>query len=175
MKIDPFTELRNNLRLKRLKEYATVELQSEIQRRRLMTEERITMAEGDIDNYTHPPIDETQRQEIYRDDHIIIAVLDEKGQGGAHHAYETYENKGVYRAVTRTRFQKGPIGEFGVNGTTNEAELAKVRHRLECFQAGPFPCEENAEALEHINKAIAILEKRTAGRKQRGVEGKNEA
>ena len=137
-------------------------------------EERITMREGDVDDLTHPPVDETDRQEIYRDAHIIVVVLDDKGQGGAHHVYETYKNKGQYRAVTRTRFQNGPIGEFGVNGTTNEAELAKVRHRLECFQAGPFPCEENAEALEHINKAIAVLEARTADRKARHVEGTNQ-
>ena len=102
-------------------------------------EERITMTEGDIDDLTHPPPDETRRDEIHRDNHVIVAVLDEKGQGGAHHVYETYKNKGQYRAVTRTRFQNGPIGEFGVNGTTNEAELAKVRHRLECFPNGTFP------------------------------------
>ena len=40
---------------------------------------------------------------------------------------------------------------------------------------GPFPCDENEEALYHINKAIEILEKRTAGRKARGVEGKTQA
>ena len=138
-------------------------------------EKRIIMKEGDIDDFTHPPGDETRRDEIYRDDHIVVAVLDEKGQGGAHHVYETYKNKGHYQAVTRTRFQNGPIREFGVNGTTNEAELTKVRHRLECFQEGPFPCDENAEALEHINKAIAVLKKRTDGRKARGVEGTNQA
>ena len=110
----------------------------------------------------HPPDDETQRKEIYRDDYIIVAVLDEKGHGGASHVYETYVNKGQYRALTRTRFQNGGIKDYGINGTTNEAELAKVKHRLECFQAGPFPCDENAEALEHVNEAIAVLEKRTA-------------
>ena len=136
-------------------------------------EERITMREGDIDDYTHPPVDETRRDEIYRDDHIIVAVLDEKGRGGAPHVYETYQNKGQYRALTRTRFHKGDIDTF--NGTTNEAELAKVKHRLECFQEGPYPCEENAEALDHINKAIAVLQERTADRKARGVEGKDKA
>ena len=134
-------------------------------------EARITMREGDIEDYTHPPADETRREEIYRDDHIIVAVLDEKGRGGACHLYETYKNKGQYRALTRTRFHKGGISDF--NGTTNEAELAKVKHRLECFQEGPYPCEENAEALDHINKAIAALHRRTDNRKARGVEGKD--
>ena len=134
-----------------------------------MEEERILMEEGSVDDLTHPPSDETQRQEIYRDDNIIVAVLDNKGDGGAHHLYETYKNKGQYRALTRTRFQKGPVHKVGIIGTTNEAELAKVRHRLECFQAGEFPCDENDEALDHINKAIEALERRTANRKARGV------
>ena len=134
-------------------------------------DERIVMKEGDIDDYTHPPMDETRRDEIYRDDNIIVAVLDEKGRGGAPHVYETYKNKGQYLALTRTRFHEGDIDDF--NGTTNEAELAKVKHRLECFQEGDFPCEENDEALWHINKAIEALHRRTANRKARGVEGKD--
>ena len=136
-------------------------------------EERIVRSEGDVDDYTHPPSDQTQCEVIYRDDHIQVAVLDEKGRGGAPHLYETRVNRGHYRALTRTRFHKGDIDAF--NGTTNEAELAKVKHRLECFQEGPYPCEENAEALEHVNKAIAVLERRTANRKARGVEGKDKA
>lgn len=131
--------------------------------------ERIVMKEGEVDNYTHPPADETRREEIYRDDNVIVAVLDEKGAGGAPHVYETYLNKGQYMALTRTRFQKGAVHEVGINGTTNEAELAKVQHRLESFQAGDYPCDENDEALYHIKKAIEALEKRTANRKARGV------
>ena len=132
-------------------------------------EERIVMKAGDVDDYTHNPHDETRREVIYRDDSIQVAVLDEKGAGGAHHLYETCMNRGQYRALTRTRFQKGPVHEADINGTTNEAELAKVQHRLECFQAGNFPCDENDEALYHIKKAIEALERRTANRKQRGV------
>ena len=72
-----------------------------------MEEERILMEEGSVDDLTHPPSDETQRQEIYRDDNIIVAVLDNKGDGGAHHLYETYKNKGQYRALTRDTFSEG--------------------------------------------------------------------
>ena len=125
------------------------------------------------EDYTHNPEDETRREVIYRDDHIQVAVLDEPGRGGACHVYETCINRGHYRALTRTRFHKGDINDF--NGTTNEAELAKVKHRLEGFMAGPFPHEKTAEALEHVKKAMAALEERTADRKARGVEGKDEA
>ena len=130
----------------------------------------------DVDTLmSHPPSDQTKREKIYQDDYIIVAVLDEKGPGGANHLYETYVNKGTYRAVTRTRFQKGGLQNNDINGTTNEAELAKVRHRLEGFQTGDFPCDENAEALDHVNKAIDILEGRTADRQARGVEGTDKA
>ena len=138
-------------------------------------EERIVMKEGDVDDYTHPPGDETRREVIYQDDHIKVAVLDDPGQGGACHVYETYENSGTYRGHTRTRFQNGSIQEFGVNGTTNEAELAKIQHRLEGFMAGPFPHPKTAKALDHVKKALACLQERTDERKARGVEGKTVA
>ena len=125
------------------------------------------------EDYSHPPEDEARREVIYSDDNVKVAVLDETGAGGACHIYETYVNQGEYRALTRTRFQKDAITVSGVNGTTNEAELAKVVHRLEGFMSGPFPHPKTAEALEHVKKAIACLESRTAERKERGVEGKN--
>ena len=127
------------------------------------------------DDLTHPPEDETRREIIYRDDNLQVAVLDEPGPGGACHLYESCMNRGHYRALTRTRFQKGVISEEGPNGTTNEAELAKVAHRLEGFMEGPFPHPLTAKALEHVNGAIACLKERTRDRKARGVEGKNKA
>ena len=69
-------------------------------------------------------------------------------------------------------FQKGNIAENGVNGITNEALLAIVIHRLECFQSGRFPCDENANALVDVECALKHLESRTQQRKARGVEGK---
>jgi hypothetical protein len=65
------------------------------------------------------------------------------------------------------RFQTEPGGP----GVTNEALLTVLKDRLTSFQSGEFPCPENAEALEHIQKARAALERRTAGRQARGVEG----
>jgi hypothetical protein len=54
-------------------------------------------------------------------------------------------------------FQRGPEKTVGVNGLTNETLLAIVADRLERFQAGPAPCEENAEALELIEQALGRL------------------
>ena len=113
-------------------------------------------------------------EKIYEDEYIDVHAIDEQGAGGANHIYHTNKKDSTV-LLSATYFQNGAILDNGVNGTTNEAELAKVRHRLECFQEGPFPCDENAEALEHVIQAIQALEKRTKNRKKRGVEGKDKA
>lgn len=53
-----------------------------------------------------------------------------------------------------------------------DALLEIVRHRLACFQAGDFACKENESALRHVEDAIRWLNRRTAKRVRRGVEGK---
>ena len=129
-------------------------------------------------------------------DHIVsgdqavqlnITVLDEPGQGGACHLYnisgmDTTSNasdpfnirygKGADHSTVL--FQNGPIKEFGVNGTTQEALLAIVIDRLRSFQAGLFSCRENAIALTHIEEALMWLQRRTVERIKRGVEGTNQ-
>lgn len=114
---------------------------------------------------------------IHEDDHIQVHVLDKKGNGGAHHKYsinckEVDPDKGGLLELGYVNFQKGGIAENGVTGITNEAMLAIVAHRLDCFQSGPFPCDENAEAFSHTKRALHVLENRTSKRKDRGVEGK---
>jgi|SRR5580692_3426179 hypothetical protein len=101
-------------------------------------------------------------------DQIKIAVTDEPGAGGANHAYEVSWPGGP---ITHIEFQNGPINEVGVNGLTQEALLAIVIDRLRSFQAGPFACKENAEALEHSLQALEWLKSRTKARIARGVEG----
>jgi hypothetical protein len=101
-------------------------------------------------------------------DQIQIAVVDDKGAGGAHHQYSLTFPGG---RETFIGFQNGPIAEAGINGLTQEALLAIVEHRLECFQAGPYACRENAVALTHVQTAMLWLHKRTLDRMQRGVEG----
>lgn len=109
---------------------------------------------------------------------LTIQTHDDPGAGGANHLYTitgfnaiTNPSDAGYPNQCMILFQNGPIGEAGVNGITQEALLAVVRDRLECFQAGPYTCEANRVALAHINNALAALHTRTKERQQRGVEG----
>lgn len=107
---------------------------------------------------------------------LEINVLDEPGQGGAHHEYEISfkEEKLGGSRKTRISFQNGPIKEAGVNGISGEALLAIVIDRLDCFQEGPYASEDNAEALASIRQGLDWLQKRTRDRIERGVEGTNQ-
>ena len=107
-------------------------------------------------------------------DKLDIEVLDEPGAGGACHEYIIHLPIDVKRGVRQTliNFQNGPIAENGVNGVTQEVLLAIVIDRLRCFQAGPFACPENADALTHATEALDALKSRTKARMARGVEGK---
>lgn len=117
-------------------------------------------------------------------DKLKITVLDEPGHGGANHVYGisgmdlTRNSAAMNTPDDRPEgdmsilFQCGPIAEHGVNGITQEALLAIVADRLQCFQAGPFASTYNAKALEHVLAAQEALLSRTRERMARGVEGK---
>jgi hypothetical protein len=75
----------------------------------------------------------------------------------------------------KIKFQLGPIREHGVNGTNIETVVGLLISRLEGFQAGPFNCQENADAIHHLNTAVATLQSRTKTRVAAGVEGTNQA
>jgi hypothetical protein len=105
---------------------------------------------------------------------LKIDVLDEPGQGNACHRYQIAWSEGddtssPPRCVIE--FQNGPIKEFGINGISNEALLAIVEDRLAGFQSGPFACDANQVALEHVRDAMETLHDRTIERVARGVEG----
>lgn len=68
-------------------------------------------------------------------------------------------------------FQNGAPMIHGVNGWTNEHLLAVLIDRTEKLDA-KFGCPENKEALEHMRAALDLFCKRTNGRIDRGVEGK---
>lgn len=114
-------------------------------------------------------------------DRLRVVVVDEPGAGGAHHRYEisgfdvTPPGAGGVKGFTDDKliivFQNGTIPEAGVNGVTHEALLAVVMDRLECFQAGPYACEENGKALIGLRHALEQLQLRTLRRVKRGVEG----
>lgn len=128
----------------------------------------------------------TREVDPQRDPHPASRVRitsDEPDESGAAHRYrieiEALLDGGgdnpELSAWDEIKFQQGPIAEVGVNGIHNEQLLAIVIDRLEGFQAGPFPCEENAIAIEHLYGAMLELRARTAGRIARGVEGTNTA
>lgn len=106
-------------------------------------------------------------------------VADEPGAGGAHHVYDVYYQPPAKEAqpvlLQRVAFQNGPILEKGVNAPGHEEYLAILIDRLESFQKGPFPCEENKQALNHLRIALEYLHTRTIARIKRGVEGKTKA
>lgn len=106
-------------------------------------------------------------------DEIEVRAMDAPGHGNACHDYIIAPN-GIDAKGVRIYFQKGPIGEFGPNGVSNEALLAVVEHRLLGFQSGPFACRENAVALTKLQECMMWLHKRTRDRIARGVEGKNQ-
>ncbi|HEY4832765.1 MAG TPA: hypothetical protein VIH61_09440 [Waddliaceae bacterium] len=73
--------------------------------------------------------------------------------------------------------KKEPVSEGSTelktvqSGTTNEEVLAVLIDRLQ-FLNTKFPCRENSIVITKLEEALMWLEKRTAGRKIRGVEGK---
>lgn len=100
-------------------------------------------------------------------DGLLIEAIDEPGAGGANHVYRV-EGPGFGFQIN---FQNGPIAEAGINGLTHEVLLAIVADRLAGFQSGKYACEENADALAHVEAANAALLARTQKRAERGVEG----
>jgi len=113
--------------------------------------------------------------EVIRENELTkVSRMDEVGAGGAHHRYcvTSPDCKSLFVAAD---FQHGGADEVMLAGAHNEDLLAIVIDRLECFQAGPFPCAENHMALACLGEALNCLEARTEGRKERGVEGKSEA
>lgn len=119
---------------------------------------------------------------------IKIEVVDKPGHGGANHHYSitgfdtennpANEGPGGFRSIYHRLpviFQNGTVPEVGVNGVTEQALLAILIDRLECFQKGQFACRENAITLEKLEEAMQWMHARTRDRTNRGVEGKHEA
>jgi hypothetical protein len=103
-----------------------------------------------------------------------VAALDERdpNAGGASHTYGIQFGGPNEKCVIQ--FQHGPRGiENSTAGIFDDDLLAILQDRLEAFQAGPFACEENAEALLAVISARDALSKRVARRIAAGVLGIN--
>ena len=72
-------------------------------------------------------------------------------------------------------WQNGPLGRgddrLAANGAFVEGVIAAARDRLAYYQTTPFSCQENADAIEHLDLAVASLGRRTARREAAGTEG----
>ena len=95
------------------------------------------------------------------------------------HRYEVsnFENKEEQGQIIQF-IEKKPIAEGSTelktvsDGTTNEELIAVLIDRLGFFQS-KFPCKENACAITKLEEGLMWLNKRTADRMKRNVEGKN--
>lgn len=75
-------------------------------------------------------------------------------------------------------WQDGPLGRgaerMAPNGAFVEGVILAAKQRIEFYQeasGGKFACQENAWAIEHLAKALAVLELRTKRREDAGIEG----
>ena len=105
-----------------------------------------------------------------------VAALDDRdpAAGNACHTYGIqYGGPGE---VCRIQFQHGARGlPMSTAGVFDDDLLAIVEDRMAAFQAGPFACPENADALSAIQAARAALGVRVARRVAQGVLGANKA
>jgi hypothetical protein len=96
-----------------------------------------------------------------------------KALENGHHRYELdhHENPDFCESLDFVH-KENVDGELVTvqSGTTNEEVLRVLIHRLEALN-GKAACRENELALGNLRTALALLEARTADRKQRGVEG----
>lgn len=72
-------------------------------------------------------------------------------------------------------WQNGPLGRgeerSEPNGAFVEGVVQAAIVRMQFYQSSKFACRENAVALTHLETALLWLNKRTADREARGVEG----
>lgn len=109
---------------------------------------------------------------IQRADNLNVVKYDDTiGPGNGRHYYEI-ERGDTGETLAKIQFQNGPRKEADSIPGVLEADLLEiVRHRLQCFQQGPYATRENACALTHLEEALMWLNKRKEDRKARGVLG----
>lgn len=100
---------------------------------------------------------------------ILIIAVDAPGHGGAHHVYRVLSS--TDEVLLEVSFQNGPVQERGINGVQHEHLLLILRHRLDCFQAGPFKSDVNERTADAIDEALSLDRRRTRRRALAGTEG----
>lgn len=81
----------------------------------------------------------------------------------------------TYATGMMIRWQNGPLGRGEdrrqPNGCFVETVIAAAIDRLSYYQESDFACDENANAMESLESALAFCRNRTARREVAGVEG----
>lgn len=120
-------------------------------------------------------------KEVETTDEVLLTVVRQESSGLITATFETEDKTkdGHFylfikpdndQIVGEVIFQHGTVKEVGINGSTNESVLAALIHRTKHLDS-LYPCDENKEAIEHLEKALAAFDKRTTNRVARGVEG----
>jgi hypothetical protein len=92
---------------------------------------------------------------------------------GHRYSFKNFED-GVYDQELQF-IEKNPQGQDLVtvfDGTTNEEVLEVLINRMEYLQ-NKFPCRENSIVITKLQESLMWLNKRTADRIVRNVEGKH--
>lgn len=75
-------------------------------------------------------------------------------------------------------WQNGPLGRnegrCAPNGAFVEDIIAAAKDRIEHYQSSKFNCQENADAIYHLELALKSLNSRTKRREMQDVEGTHE-
>lgn len=75
-------------------------------------------------------------------------------------------------------WQDGPLGRgderLDPNGAFVETVIAAAKQRIEYYNSTQFSCRENSMAITKLDEALMWLNKRTADREAREVEGTHE-
>ena len=104
-----------------------------------------------------------------------VYAVDNPGNGGAHHKDVLVDPVALDHEkinLLNIQFQNGARKEEeSIDGVLDTDLLEIVRHRMQCFQAGPYASEYNAKALEHIELALMFLNRRVEDRIERNVLG----
>ena len=99
----------------------------------------------------------------------IRITADDLGPGGASHSYHLTIGGDP---VGWIRFQRGPRNDpTSTPGVTEAALLAVLIDRLQCFNAGPYACRENAIQITKLEEALHWTKARADARAKRGVLG----
>lgn len=102
-----------------------------------------------------------------------VYAEDEKGIGGANHVYSIVSvyDSDAYLSQ-EINFQNGARKDpNSIHGALDSDLVEIVRDRLSAFQQGDFATEDNAKALEHIEKALYYMNQRVEKRIARNVLG----